>query len=120
MDDSSAPVRSLHRNVSGAPKNAVKLINGKMKRVKLSLCLIKYYSMKRYVEVEVKFHVLLTSALHESVWSASHRGHFIPGERVPSTHWLGTRVGPRSRLDSIAKRRKSLPLSEIEPSSSIP
>jgi hypothetical protein len=30
--------------------------------------------------------------MHE--WSASRPGRFIPGEKVPSTHWLGGWLSP--------------------------
>jgi len=36
--------------------------------------------------------------------SASHPGHFTPGERAPSTHWIGGQVGSRAGLDAVDKR----------------
>jgi hypothetical protein len=40
--------------------------------------------MKIYRGVDVYIHILLTSAVVESEQSASH-----PGERTPSTLWIG-------------------------------
>jgi len=34
-----------------------------------------------YSVVQVQLHTFLTSALHESVWSASHPDHFNPRKR---------------------------------------
>jgi hypothetical protein len=38
-------------------------------------------------------------------WSASRLGRFTPGERAPSTHWIGGWVGPRAVLDMVVKRK---------------
>jgi len=48
-------------------------------------------------------------ALGGGEWSASCPGRFTPGERVPSTHWIGHWVGHRAGLDSVTKRKISLP-----------
>jgi hypothetical protein len=32
-------------------------------------------------------------------------GRFTPGERAPSTHFSGGRVGPKAGLDAVAKRK---------------
>jgi hypothetical protein len=53
------------------------------KKVNLSLCLIKHYTMKAYGRVDVEIHIFLTSALAGGEWSASRPGRFTPGERVP-------------------------------------
>jgi hypothetical protein len=37
-------------------------------------------------------------------WSASGPGRFTPGERVPSTHWIGGLVDPRAGLDDVENR----------------
>jgi hypothetical protein len=55
----------------------------------------------------------LTSALVGGEWSASRPCRFIPGERAPSTHWIGGWVGPRAGLDDLEKR-KFLTLRELE------
>jgi hypothetical protein len=39
-----------------------------------------------------------------------HR-RFTPGERAPSSHW----VGPRAGLDAVAKGKNSLPLWLMNP-----
>jgi len=45
-------------------------------------------------------------ALDGGKWSASHPGHFTPGERTPlDTHWTGGWVYPRASLDTVAKRK---------------
>jgi len=53
---------------------------------------------------------------------ASRPGLFIPRERALDTHWLGGLMGPRSGLDSVARRKKIplFPLARIEPRSSSP
>jgi hypothetical protein len=45
----------------------------------------------------------LTSALVGGKWSASRPGRFTPGERTPSTNWIGGQVGPRASLDDVEK-----------------
>jgi len=50
------------------------------------------------------------------VWSASHAGHFTPGEGTPGTHWIGSWVGPRRG----GEEKNSQPLPGIEPRSSSP
>jgi len=40
-------------------------------------------------------------ALDEGEWSASHSGHFIPGERDPGTHWMGEWVSLGAGLDAV-------------------
>jgi hypothetical protein len=56
---------------------------------KLSLCLIKYCTMKVYVGVDVEIHIFLTSALVGGKWCASRPGR-----------WVSPRVG----LDDMEKR----------------
>jgi len=65
--------------------------------------------------VEVKFHVFLTLALGGGEQSASCPSYFTLG-----THLTGGWVDPRAGLDTVAKRRKHLPLSGIEPQLSSP
>jgi hypothetical protein len=55
----------------------------------------------------------LTSALDGGEWSASRPGRFTPGEKIPGTHSIGGRVGPRTGLDDV-QRRKILPLPGLE------
>jgi hypothetical protein len=47
----------------------------------------------------------LTLVLEGGEWSASHLGHFTPGERALGTHWIGGWVGPRAILDVVVKRK---------------
>jgi hypothetical protein len=56
-----------------------------------------------YEGADVQIHVFLTSALVGGEWSASHLGYFTPGERAPSTHWIGDWVGPGAGLDNMEK-----------------
>jgi hypothetical protein len=53
--------------------------------------------------VDVWIHIFLTSALAGGEWSASRPGRFTPGERAPSTHWIGRWVGPRAGLNDVDK-----------------
>ncbi|PNF14462.1 hypothetical protein B7P43_G01680 [Cryptotermes secundus] len=34
-------------------------------------------------------------------WSASRPGCFTPGERSPTTHWIGGWVDPKAGLDEV-------------------
>jgi hypothetical protein len=45
--------------------------------------LIKHYAMKAYGGVDVQIHIVLTSALVGSEWSASRPYCFTPGEKAP-------------------------------------
>jgi hypothetical protein len=56
--------------------------------------------MKTYEGLKVQLREFLLSALVGGKWSASHSGHFITGERVLCTHWIGW-VGPRAGLDAV-------------------
>jgi hypothetical protein len=57
--------------------------------------------MKTYGRVDGLIHVTLTLAVDGGEWS-SCPGCFTPGERVPSTHWIGL-AGPRAGLDDTEK-----------------
>jgi hypothetical protein len=59
--------------------------------------------MKTYEGVDVETHIFLISALLGGERSVSRPAHFNPEERVPVTHWIGGRVGPRAGLDDIKK-----------------
>jgi hypothetical protein len=58
-----------------------------------------------------------TSALDGAEWSTSRPGRPSPKDSH-GTHWIGGWVGPRAALDTVARRKRSHPLSGIEPSSS--
>jgi hypothetical protein len=45
----------------------------------------------------------ITSAVHVGEWSASLTGRFIPGERVPDTHYVADCMGSRAGLDAMEK-----------------
>jgi hypothetical protein len=68
------------------------------------------FTMKAHWEVEVLLHSLLTLALDGGERSASHSGHFIPGEKAPSTHRKS-----QSQSGHIGKKKNSLTLLGIEP-----
>jgi hypothetical protein len=80
-------------------------------KLKLSVCLIKHHAMKTYWGVEIKAHKILTSALDEAEWSASRSGRFTSGGKSfqPPQFTLVRRLkGPRSGLDSVAKRKNPI------------
>jgi hypothetical protein len=61
-------------------------------------------------------HVFLTSALAGGEWSASRPGRFNPGERAPSTHWIGGWVGPSADMEDVEKRKfLTLPGLDLRP-----
>jgi hypothetical protein len=47
------------------------------------------------------YNYYLTSALAGGEWSASRPCRFTPGERGPSTFWIGCSVDPRTGLDDM-------------------
>jgi hypothetical protein len=53
--------------------------------------------------VGVYIHVLLSSALGGSEWSASRLTLFTPWKRTPDIQWIGARVGFRAYLDDMEK-----------------
>jgi hypothetical protein len=59
--------------------------------------------MKTYGGVDIQTQVSLTSALVVGEWSASHPGRFIPGDKSPGIHWIGSWVAPRASLDDVEK-----------------
>jgi hypothetical protein len=61
--------------------------------------------MKAYGGVDVQIHIFLTSTLGGGEWSASRPCHFNPGERAPSTQWIGGWLAPRAGLDDVEKRK---------------
>jgi hypothetical protein len=61
--------------------------------------------MKAYGGVDVWIHVFLTSALVGGEWTTSRPGRFTPGERAPSTHWIGGWVDLRGGLNYLEKRK---------------
>jgi len=55
----------------------------------------------------------LTSALDEDVWSTSRSDRFIPMERTPGTHFIGSWMGPRVGLDTVATRKIPDPVGNL-------
>jgi hypothetical protein len=39
-----------------------------------------------------------------------------PGDRAPTTHWIGGGIGPRAGLDTMEKRKISYPCQKLNPS----
>jgi hypothetical protein len=88
-----------HMAVKSVLRAVRPLSPGRIKKVKLSLSLIKHYAMKAYGGVDVYIHIFLTSALAGGEWSASRPCRFTLGERAPGTHWIGGWVDPRAGQD---------------------
>jgi hypothetical protein len=61
------------------------------------------------------FPSFLTSALVGGEWSVSRPGRFIPRERAPGTHWIGSWVRLRAGLDGVEKTEISFPSRESNP-----
>jgi len=64
--------------------------------------------MKECWEMELELHTFLTMALNEGEWSASCSYYFMPWERGPGTHRLGSWAGRRARLYVVAKRKNPI------------
>jgi hypothetical protein len=71
--------------------------------------------MKAYGTEDVYNHISLTSTPAGDEWLASRPGPFIPGERVPGTHWIGGWVDPSTGLYDVEKRKLTLPGPELRP-----
>jgi hypothetical protein len=60
--------------------------------------------LKRHIgEWMYRSNFFLTSALDGGEWSDSLPSRFTPGERAPSTHWIGGWVGLRVGLEDVEK-----------------
>jgi len=64
--------------------------------------------MKTCGRMEVCFHAFLTLALYGGEWSASRPRMLYRRGKGPGTPYIGGWVGPRTDLDEVAKREKSL------------
>jgi hypothetical protein len=71
--------------------------------------------MKAYWGVEVYLHAFLISALDGGEWPVLRSGRFIPRERAPGTHWIGSWMGPSAVLDTVVKRKIPSPCRESYP-----
>jgi hypothetical protein len=74
------------------PTERPPLVDETLKKVNLSQCLTKHFTVKTYRGVDVQIHVFLTSAAVGGEWSASRPGRVIPAYPLDTS--LG---GPRSR-----------------------
>jgi hypothetical protein len=76
---------------------------------------IKPNAVKTYGRVAEQTHVrvFLTSTLDRDEWSVSRPSRFTPRENAVCTHSIGGRVGPRTVLDDVEKR-KFLPSQGLE------
>jgi hypothetical protein len=59
--------------------------------------------MKAYEGVDLYSHVFFIPVLVGGEWSASRFCRFTPGERTPTTQWIGRWVDPRASLDNMEK-----------------
>jgi len=90
-------------------------------KVMLSLCLIKYGTMKKTSLAKLSttpwrhMEEWRCSVTHSWLWSALFSLCFTPRERAPSTRWIGGLVLFSASLDEVAKRKiPSLPLLGVE------
>jgi hypothetical protein len=67
------------------------------------LCLIQQHMIKSYVEMEVSFHIILTSTLDRGQWSASGSGCCIPDETAVVVHCKRGYAGSRTGPDTVEK-----------------
>jgi hypothetical protein len=65
--------------------------------------------------VDEQIQIFLTSALVGNKWPDTCPGRFAPGERVPTTHWIGGWVGLRTGLEVEKRNSLILPGLELKP-----
>jgi len=70
-------------------------------KVRLSLCLTKYYAMKTWRSGGIAPRITNLGISYRSVVSFTSQPLFTPGERVPDTHWIGGWVSPKAGLDGM-------------------
>jgi hypothetical protein len=89
-------------------------IDKSFKKVLLSLCLIKHYSIKIYGGSGRISQPFLTSSLHVGEWLISPSDRFVPEEIIPDTHCIRGWVAHRLALYTMEKK-KSCPCLESNP-----
>jgi hypothetical protein len=67
--------------------------------LKLSLCLKNTHGEQRFSSA------VLDPSTRWGEWSTTCPRHFIPEERASGKHWIGSLVGPKTKLDTAEKRR---------------
>jgi hypothetical protein len=72
--------------------------------------------MKTFGGVEVQFHTISALSRDLEMSGQLHAPGLYPGERTPSTHWIGSWMGPRDSLDAVAKRKNPFHYWELNPS----
>jgi hypothetical protein len=78
-------------------------------------CANNHPTIKRYGGYGVQLHSLLTSAFDVDEWKASRSSRFTRREKSPGTHCIEGWVGPRTGLDSVAKRKNHCSCRESNP-----
>jgi hypothetical protein len=64
-------------------------------------------AIKAYWGLHLQLHLFLPSALHEVQWSATHAGHFTPGERKSRAPSVGGLGGQYSGLERFELERRA-------------
>lgn len=73
-----------HRGIQSPLLHGLQATRGaEQQHINLSHCLVKYCYRKECEEVEVQFHVFLTSRLDRREWLNSHFSHFSSLKSVP-------------------------------------
>jgi hypothetical protein len=85
-------------------------------QLKLSLCLTKHHAMKTYWgRGSIAPRVLNRGSRWRRVFSSMLRPLYSPALIDRGTHWRGGWVGPRARLDAVAKRKNPYPFRNLTP-----
>jgi hypothetical protein len=112
-----------HRVVRTNKWHSTANANHSKNKVKLSLCLTKYHTMKtkhhamkKYGGVEVYLQAFLSSALDGGEWSTSCLSHFTPVETAPGTQMDRRLRGPHNLSGLGGEEKNPHPCQESNPS----
>jgi hypothetical protein len=87
-------------------------------KIKLSLCFIRHYIKKTYVQAEQQLYAFLILLLDRDEWSVSRPGRFALEDRARGTDWIGGWVDLTAGLDDVKEGQIFCPCRKLKPDSS--